>query len=47
MAIMPEAASALYLEQFSDEAVRDAIARVSKRVLLLHSIHVAVKHEDS
>lgn len=29
MSAMPEAASALYLEQFSDEAVRDAIARVS------------------
>lgn len=29
MSVMPEASSALFMSQFSDEAVRDAIARVS------------------
>lgn len=29
MSAMPEASSALFMSQFSDEAVRDAIARVS------------------
>lgn len=29
MSVMPEAASALFMSQFSDEEVRDAIARVS------------------
>lgn len=29
MAVMPEASSALFMSQFSDEVVRDAIARVS------------------
>lgn len=34
---MPEASSALFMSQFTDEAVRDAIARVSSS----YSVHVA------
>lgn len=37
MSVMPEASSALFMSQFTDEAVRDAIARVSS----LYSVHVA------
>lgn len=36
MSVMPEASSALFMSQFTDEAVRDAIARVS-----CYSVHVA------
>ena len=38
MAQQPEASSTLFMSQFTDDAVRDAIARVS---LSYHSIHVA------
>lgn len=37
MSVMPEASSALFMSQFTDEAVRDAIARVSS----LYAVHVA------
>lgn len=38
MAVMPEASSALFMSQFSDEAVRDAIARVSHSISLSLSL---------
>lgn len=39
MSVMPEASSALFMSQFSDEAVRDAIARVSYTLYFIHVLH--------
>lgn len=45
MAVMPEASSALFMSQFSDEAVRDAISRVSHSFSIQFTLQLSSSSE--